>query len=374
MRCDKMDQTKADGCKLFVAQKKPNGQWNEPKELPSNINTGNSKTPRIMADSETLIFSSNKISPTKGGMDLFVSKLKDGNWSDPRPLEFANTEIDDQFVSVAALGRYLLKDAPGPRKNRELVEFLIPNELRPKGMMKVEGKVTDENNAPVPAYITITDLASRARVYSGRPASDGSYFVYLREGSTYELSFDPEQSKIGFFAKLFDLTTDKIPQREKLNAVLKQPTAGTEFSLDMVQFKPNTSDLEPSSEPELKRFVRMAKANPELSFEIQVMLNGYHEDSIQSSPDLTELTMDSIQVQVDDIDTLGQVFKRDTIIVKSRYHNNRTQPQALAIVEYLTRLGVGNQNLIVFTNAIPAVLPENKKLTVKIVARPKKTQ
>jgi hypothetical protein len=155
---------------------------------------------------------------------------------------------------------------------------------------------------------------------------------------------------------------------------LKQPTAGTEFSLDMVQFKPNTSDLEPSSEPELKRFVRMAKANPELSFEIQVMLNGYHEDSIQSSPDLTELTMDSIQVQVDDIDTLGQVFKRDTIIVKSRYHNNRTQPQALAIVEYLTRLGVGNQNLIVFTNAIPAVLPENKKLIVKIVVRPKKTQ
>jgi hypothetical protein len=374
MRCDKMDQSKADGCKLFVTEKKPNGQWSEPKELPSNINTGNSQTPRIMADGETLIFSSNKMTTTKGGMDLFVAKLKDGNWSDPLPLDFANTESDDQFVSVAALGRYLLKDAPGPRKNRELVEFLIPNELRPKGMMKVEGRVTDENNSPISAYITVTDLLSRTRVYSGRPASDGSYLVYLREGSTYEVSFDPEQSKVGFFAKQFDLTTDKIPQREKLNAVMKQPVEGTEFSLDMVKFKPGTSQLEPSSEMELKRFVRMVKANAGLSFEIQVMLNGYMEDSIQASPDLTELMMDSIHTQVDDIDTLGQLVKRDTVIVKSRYHNDRTKAQASAIVEHLTRLGANTQNLTIFTNAIPAVLPENRKLIIKGVAREKKTQ
>jgi hypothetical protein len=141
----------------------------------------------------------------------------------------------------------------------------------------------------------------------------------------------------------------------------------------MVHFKPNTSELEPSSEPELKRFARMAKANPELSFEIQVTLNGYVEDSIKASADLTELIMDSIQVQVDDIDTLGQVYKRDTVIVKSRYHNDRTQAQARSILEYLTKFGMNSQNLTVFTNAIPAVLPENKKLTVKIVARPKKT-
>ena len=67
MRCDKMDQRTAGGCKLFRADKKANGQWDEPKELPSNINTGNSQTPRIMADSETLIFSSDKMSSTKGG-------------------------------------------------------------------------------------------------------------------------------------------------------------------------------------------------------------------------------------------------------------------------------------------------------------------
>jgi hypothetical protein len=119
MRCDKMDQNKADVCKLFSTKKKPNGQWDEPKELPANINTGNSQTPRIMADGQTLIFSSNKMASTQGGMDLYVTKLVEGSWTEPKAMDFANTPQDDQFVSVAALGRYLLKEAPGSKKNSE---------------------------------------------------------------------------------------------------------------------------------------------------------------------------------------------------------------------------------------------------------------
>ncbi len=91
MRCEKMDQRTASGCKLFRADKKPNGQWGEPKELPANINTGNSQTPRIMADSETLIFSTDKMGSTKGGMDLYITRLSNGSWSDPVPLDFVNT-------------------------------------------------------------------------------------------------------------------------------------------------------------------------------------------------------------------------------------------------------------------------------------------
>lgn len=369
MRCDKMDQRTAGGCKLFRADKKPNGQWNEPVELPSNINTGNSQSPRIMADSETLIFSSDKMPAGKGGMDLFITRLADGKWSDPKPLDFVNSEQDDQFVGVAALGRYLIKETPGARKNSELVEFLIPDELRPRGMMKVEGTVTGENGTTMPAYITITDLNNGRRVYSGRPAVDGSYYVYIREGSKYELSVDPEQSKVSYFTKTFDLTTDKIPQRERINVVLKQPATGDELSLNGVQFKAATAELEPASESEMKKLVRLIKANPQLTFEIQVMLNGYEEDSVRSSPDLTEILIDSVQTQVDEIDSLGQLYKRDTAVVKVTYHNDRTQLQAKAIVDYLVRSGINPDNLDILTNAIPAVLPENRKLTVKAMAR-----
>jgi hypothetical protein len=206
-------------------------------------------------------------------------------------------------------------------------------------------------------------------MYSGRPAADGSYFVYVPEGSKYEISIDPEQSKFTYFAKQFDLTTEKIPQREKVNATLKTPAAGDELLLNAVQFKPSSAELEPTSETEIKRLVRFVKANPQLNFEVQVLLNGYEEDSIRSSPDLTEVMIDSVHSKIDDIDSLGQLYTRDTVVAKARYHNDRTQAQANNIVEYLVKLGANRDNLIIVTNAIPAVLPEDKKLTVKAVAR-----
>jgi hypothetical protein len=237
--------------------------------------------------------------------------------------------------------------------------------------MKIEGIVVDQGNAALPAYITVTDLNNGKRVYSGRPASDGSYYVYIREGSRYEFSVDPEQSQVSYFKKHFDLTTDKIPQREKLNIVLKQPVPGDELILEGVQFKTASSELEPSSESELKKLVRLIKANPQVNFEIQVLLNGYEQDSLKSSPELTEVMIDSVHTQIDEVDSVGQHYNRDTVVVKTVYHNDRTQLQAKTIVEFLVNGGVNADNLLVLTNAIPATLPENRKLTVKAMAKTK---
>ncbi len=371
MRCDNMDYRKASGCKLFRADKKTNGQWNDPKELPANINTGNSQSPRIMADNETLIFASDKMPGGKGGMDLYITRLVNGDWSDPSPLDFVNSEQDDQFVTASALGRYLIKETPGPRKKMELVEYLVPNDLRPKGMMKVEGTITDESGAAVPAYITITDLADGKRVHSSRPAADGSYFLYVREGTRYEFSVDPEQSKLNYFTKLLDLTTEKIPQREKIPVVLKEPSPGEEIILNGIQFQPSTAQLDPSSDREIKKFVRMMKANPGLSFEIQVLFEGYEEDSVRSSSELTEMRMDSIITLIDEIDSLGQGYKRDTVLIRTTFHNDRTQKQAESIVDQLVTAGINRDNLKIFTNTVAAVIPGDRKLIIKAVARSK---
>jgi hypothetical protein len=339
--------------------------------LPAEINTGNSQAPRIMADGETLIFSSDKIGKSKGGMDLYVTKLKGATWSAPVALDFVNTDKDDEFVSVAALGRYLLKEAPGTRNNLEITEFLIPEEIRPKGMMKVEGKITDAAGTAMSAYIAVSDLGSGKRIYSGRPATDGSYFLYLPEGTRYELSVDPEQGNATYFSRQLDLTTDKIPQKEKVNVVLKQPAVGDEIPLDVVQFKPSSSTLLPGSDNALKQLARMVKGNPGLKFEIQVLMTGYVENAAKSSSDLTEVLVDSIHTKVDDIDTLGQLYKRDTVMIKRLFHNDRTQAQAQAIVAYLVSQGAPEGNFSYFVNAIPATVQENKKLTVKVVVRKK---
>jgi hypothetical protein len=366
-----MDQHKADGCKIFQVRKKANGQWDEPQELPASINTGNSQIPRIMADGESLIFSSDKFPGNKGGMDLYMTRYVNGIWSKPTSLGFVNTESDDQYISVAALGRYITRDVRGVRRN-EIMEYLIPDEHRPKGMMKLEGTITDELSRPVPAYISIVDLETNKRFYNGRPYADGTFLVYLMEGTKYEVSIDPEQDQVTFYSQEYDLTYDKIPQVERMRVILKPLIAGEEILLQNVSFKPFSSNLDlSSSAKQLNKFMRIIKANPNLKFEFQVLLQGYKQDSIQSDPDLTEVVVDSIHTTYDEIDTLGQLYEADTVLVNTTYHNDRTWQQAQALVDYFVSQGAKPENFGVFGNAIPATLPEEKKIIVKAAVRKK---
>ena len=111
------------------------------------------------------------------------------------------------------------------------MEFLIPKRIAPKRNDESGGEVTDPNNAPSPSlHYHGYDLVNNKRIYTGRPNADGSYLLYLMEGTHYEMSVDPEQSNISYYAKQFDLTTEKIPQKERVNVILKQPKAGDELS------------------------------------------------------------------------------------------------------------------------------------------------
>ncbi|MFN3841106.1 MAG: TolB family protein [Cyclobacteriaceae bacterium] len=371
MRCERMDMNKAENCKILVSKKGAGGRWGEPVELPAHINTGNSQTPRIMADAETLIFSSDKLSPNKGGMDLYMTKRVEDTWSSPVPLDFVNTDKDDQFVSVMSNSRYLLRDSPGKTKS-ELVEYLFPDELRPRGVMKLEGTVSDPNGGPVAAYVSVTDIQTKNRFFSGRPDSkDGSYFVYLKEGTMYELSIDPESGNYTYFARRFDLTRDANLNVQRIKTSIKPLEAGDELELDALRFKPYTSKLD-DADSELRRLSRLIKSNPQFTYELQVILNGYREDSIQSDPDLTELSIDSVIVQVDDIDSLGQLYQRDSIVVRHTWHNNRTRQQAEEIIRQLTVQGVDPNTVRYMTNVRPEAVLENRRTLVRLVVSAKR--
>lgn len=365
MRCEKMDQNRADLCKLFRIEKRSNGTWGEPVELPEHINTGNSQSPRIMADGETLIFSSDKLQPSKGGMDLFMTRLRNGQWSNPVPLDFVNTEKDDQYVSVTGLGRYLLRDSPGARKN-ELVEYLIPDHLRPKGMMKIDGRVVDGEGKPLQAYVSMINTDTGERVYNGRPNMDGTFLIYAMEGSRYELAVDPEHGDKNYYTRVFDLTHETIPQVEKVRAVLKPLAIGDEFTLEGITFQEYSSEIDMNaSQRSLQRLSRMVTANPEFAFEIEVLLDGYQEDSIQSTADLTEMAFDTVHWKYIDIDTLGQLYERDTASLKVIYHNDRTFQQVQNIVNYLISKGANGGNIYGVSGATPALLPEDRKTKVR---------
>ena len=367
MRCEKMDFTSADACKIMMVIKKSNGQWDQPTELPALVNTGNSQTPRIMGDGETLVFSSNKLQPSQGGMDLYFTRLTNGQWAPPQPLVFANTSKVDQYVSATSLGRYLLKDMPGTREN-ELVEILFPPEVRPKSTMKIEGIVTGSENV-TGAFVSVYDLVSAHRVFSTKPAKDGSFVAYVKEGGVYDLSVDPEMDNYTFFSKKFDMTSEKFSLIEKVTAPLKPLTSGDEIALSGISFKPYSTELNPTSSQELRRLVRLIQGNPAMSFSIQVSLYGYEKDSVRSGPDLTEVKTDTLKIPVRyKVDSVTTAV-RDSLVIKSQYHNDRTLQQAKSICSYLLSQGIPAGKLACSGKSAVEAVPEMRKTLITAIAR-----
>lgn len=377
MRCARMDPNKADGCKILVSRRRTlNDRWGPPEELPAFINTGNSQSPRIMGDSETLIFSSSLLTPNQGGMDLYMSRLSGTTWSKPIPLDFVNSPGDEQFVSGTSLGRYLMKDAPGKSKN-EIIEVLFPPEVKPKGVMKVEGKVILAEN-PAGAYISLFDKSNQVRLQNLRPNREGAFTLFLKEGINYRLQVDPEQDVYTFYARDFDLTQGKFSTFERVTVELKKPVAGDALELQNTSFKKYSSELDPSSDTELKKLVRLMNGNPTLNFSVEVSLVGYRMDSVQRDLDLTEVLTDTLHIPVTrtvadstSADSTEWVLTEtiDSVVVKHRYHNDRTPQMVLELVNYLTSQGIAAGRLTPVHRAQPAALPEERKTIVRIVVR-----
>jgi hypothetical protein len=369
MRCETMTGTQADRCKLMVARKKPNGQWDEPTELPAFINTGNSQSPRIMGDGETLIFASNKLQPNKGGMDLYLTRFQNNSWTPPLALDFANTPGDDQFVSASSLGRYLLKHVPGTRVT-ELVELLFPAELRPKTTIKIEGQVSGPDQ-PGSAFVSIFDLRNNTKVFATNPNSAGQFVAYVKEGSVYDLSIEPALDNYTFYSRHFDLTKEKFSLLEKVSAKLKAAAAGDTIQLEGIGYRDLTADLDPLSAQELRRVKRLMDGNPRLNFTFELTLEPYLNDTLKISPDMTEIQRDTIRVPVSYAVDSVTTATRDSLVVKVRYHNNRTTAQAQTLRDYFTKAGVNNDRLKFSQKLLSAPLGEADKprTRVKLIIR-----
>lgn len=399
MRCSSMSEYGgASGCRILISKKSHNG-WEEPKELPANINTGNSQTPRILADGETLIFASDQFGG-KGGLDLFMTSKQGESWSDPVPMDFINTEENDQFISIPAKGRYLYADRKGPR-SRELVQILIPDEFQPKKVMRVQGAVTGASGVPLNANLTVFNIDMRDRLWNEKTGPRGEFAIVLKEGAAYDVSVDTDDPSYMYFSKVYNLRDEVGPRdKDRLQIQLSPMQKGAVYSVP-VTFEAHSSTIADISTFELRRIGEVLRKNPGMRIELSVHQPAYREDSVQSDPDLTELMIDSVIVQVErpvameemetvvedeeeemetagddeyeveeteadslvtrayeeeDIDTVAGSLANEPEIkyeiveelqIRRIWHNDRTQQQGEAIREYLIGRGVAADRITV---------------------------
>ena len=223
---------------IWASKKQEDGTWGVAEKLPAPINGDCEKSPRIMADNRTLIFSSVRKDGV-GGFDLYQSfQEDDGSWATPINLEYINTEEDDQFASVSAAGDLMYYYTMG-----DIYTVTIPDKFRKYKLVTVDGKVVDAiTKQPIATKITSKSNNNKEKAISTIVDANGLFSMIYRVGSKYDLSttslndYFPYKGSMDMttaketdnFEKNIELIPKKIPYQFQLldketKAILKDP-------------------------------------------------------------------------------------------------------------------------------------------------------
>ena len=204
---------------IWLSKKQEDGSWGIAEKLPAPINGDCEKSPRIMADNRTLIFSSIRKDGV-GGFDLYQSfQEDDGSWATPINLEYINTEEDDQFASVSAAGDLMYYYTSG-----DIYTVTIPDKYRKYKLVTVDGKVIDAiTKQPIATKITSKSNNNKEKVISTVVDANGLFSMIYRVGSKYELSTS--------------LLNDYFPYRGLMDMTTAKETDNIEKNIELIPKK-----------------------------------------------------------------------------------------------------------------------------------------
>jgi outer membrane protein OmpA-like peptidoglycan-associated protein len=259
------------GSDIWVSHRQPNGNWGNPQNLGTNINTrGDESCPFIHADNQTLYFTSNGL-PGYGGTDLFVvRKDSTGRWGKPVNLGYPINTIDDEgALVIAADGKtaYYASDRSDSRGGLDIYTFELREGIRPFRTLWVKGRVYDKKTGEgLPSDVGLTDVHGGQAIARAQTDEGGYYLITLPVGKEY--AFSVQRKGYLFYSDHFDFT-HKVPDSTyEVNIPLQPLEAGAGIVLQNIFFETKRYDLKPESEFELGEVVSLLKENPTLKIQI----------------------------------------------------------------------------------------------------------
>lgn len=294
------------------------GQWTEPKNLGSVINTQFQElSPSLSTDGTTLYFSSNGLKGF-GSFDVYSSTRLDDtwtNWSTPKNLgSNINTPGRELFYrpglepSTAMFTSTLNSDGYGDVKFYrskdetpvaavkdtilslpvtkidtviEMVEVKTPPAtVVNENTIKVYGKVTNvKTGEKIPAMIA---FLSPGKPNESTESNNGDYTILVPSTEQYTVTIEAK----GFVSTMEKLDVHTYQMKElEMNFALQPVAVGTTVNLKNVLFAQAKTDILPESFPELDLVVHFLKTNPNVRIELAGHTDnrGVHNDNVKLS-------------------------------------------------------------------------------------------
>lgn len=199
------------GSDLWVSQLESNGDWSEPKNLGSGINTPcDELSPWVSGNGRWLYFASMG-HETVGGYDLFRAPISNNQLGGVQNLgKPINTPHDEIFPSAPFTADpdtllYYSSDQEGSRqfdvyvlhKRKRMVKGEIAEGLPPK-LVRLKGTVETDEGEPVDsAIVKLEQKDPPGRKDSTRTGNDGGYEFQIEQGKEYVLTAGTDSTLFG---------------------------------------------------------------------------------------------------------------------------------------------------------------------------------
>lgn len=336
------------GTDIYFTRKDPKtGQWSVPQNLGPAINTpGQERTPFIHSDSETLYFSSDGHFGF-GKLDIFYARKNEkGEWEEPENIGSPINSFNDDtgfLVSSDTKTGYFFSYDEGKVRGRgigktDFYGFDLYKEARPQQISFVKGSVRDSaGNNVSGASIEIKDTKTKQVSFATIDSANGEYMIAVKKKN--DLVLTVKKDDIAFNVKV--LHVKEVPPIEEkpveLNLEVREAKEGGRFVIDNIQYNTNSAEIKTESRIILESFAQYLKENPKLRVEIQG-----HTDNVGNPKDNEALSSNrafSVKALLEEFGTDGKRIQAkgfgqnrpiaDNTTEEGRAKNRRTEFQIL---------------------------------------------
>jgi outer membrane protein OmpA-like peptidoglycan-associated protein len=263
-------------------------EWGKPQNLGPKINTkGNEKTPFIHTDSRTLYFSSNGHYGF-GGYDIFFSRKDDkGEWQDPENIGSPINSGEDEtgfFVSANAHTGYFCAYDEGKTKGLgvgryDLFSFPLYEGARPNEMKLIETAVKDfDGDKAREVDVEFRDAHSNEKLASIADKRTGQAVVAIDAKKTQSVLMVVKKEERAYNSTIVQVkdliaAPTVVDADGKIKPVIEMKmeeiAVGKNFVINNIYFNTSSTHLFEESKTVLKSFAQYLKENPKLKIEIQ---------------------------------------------------------------------------------------------------------
>jgi len=270
------------GNDIWYSVRMSDGSWSEAKNLGEVINTPKDEiSPFMFFNNEILFFASNGHQGF-GGMDIFLSRVKDGEFAEPENLGLPiNDQLEQVALFITAQKDYAyfteLTSKESDNDRALLYRFNFPKEIYLGDNLTVTGgKVfNSKTGEPIDATLSLVSLTNDSTLYEFRAdGKTGEFMMLYPEKSISGLYVE----KKGYLPKIYNVQRDSLQNVEDMEISLTPVESGEEFVFENIFFDFDKFDLKPESLSSLRRLVKFLDENPN----VNIMITG-HTDNVGSS-------------------------------------------------------------------------------------------